>query len=223
MRIHAPQSLKESGLLQYILPRFSLKHQIVARLVGNPTDADAVFGSQGTPLFSGLGQTWHLTVRNADYGPSQRFADWMSAEIGLKTVMAYAPDGSALFGPVAQSRAEQFEPEMTGDPVLGRAVAREKCIRCHVIDADTRHSGIGSTPSFSALRGLPNWGDRIASFYALNPHPSFTVVPGVTPPFDAARPPPITPVVITTTELEAILAFVGGLQPADLGKALQHQ
>jgi hypothetical protein len=84
-------------------------------------------------------------------------------------------------------------------------------------------TGIGSTPSFSVLRSLPDWSDRFSVFYVLNPHPSFTVIDGVTPPFATNRPPPIAPVVLTLDDLEDVLAYVAGLKPADLGAPLRHQ
>ena len=38
---------------------------------------------------------------------------------------------------------------------------------------------LGSTPSFPALKTLPDWFDRFTAFYALNPHPSFLLVEGI--------------------------------------------
>lgn len=57
----------------------------------------------------------------------------------------------------------------------------------------------------------------------MNPHPAFTQVAEVTPPFDETRPSPIVPVEITLDELENILAYVAVLSPADLGAPLEHK
>jgi hypothetical protein len=84
-------------------------------------------------------------------------------------------------------------------------------------------NAIGSTPSFAVLRALPDWGARFQGFFALNPHPAFTQVADVTDPFPIDRPPPIIPVEITLDDLEAILAFVAAMEPADLGAPLLHQ
>ena len=42
----------------------------------------------------------------------------------------------------------------------------------------------------------------------------------MTPPFDESRPPPIVPLRLTVAEIDAILAYVAGLTPADLGRPL---
>ena len=82
---------------------------------------------------------------------------------------------------------------------------------------------IGSTPSFAVLRTLRNWDSRFQAFYALNPHPAFTQVAEVTPPFDRTRPSPIVPVEITLDDLEHILTFVAQIPPADLGAPIRSQ
>jgi hypothetical protein len=107
--------------------------------------------------------------------------------------------------------------------VLGRKLSGELCGRCHVVYADDRMNDIGSTPSFFVLRAMRNWDVRFQTFYALNPHPAFTQVTDVTPPFPIDRPSPIVPVEMTLDDLEAILAYVSGIAPADLGAPLQHQ
>jgi len=92
-----------------------------------------------------------------------------------------------------------------------------------VVDNQTRMSGIGSTPSFAVLRSLPDWDSRFAAFFALNPHPAFTIIPDVTPAFTAQRPSPIVPITLSLDELEAILAYAASIAAADLGGALVHQ
>ena len=84
-------------------------------------------------------------------------------------------------------------------------------------------SSIDSSPSFFALRSLPDWEDRFQTFYVLNPHPAFTQIADVTPPFPDELPSPIVPVEMTLEDVDAILAFVAALKPADLGAPLQHQ
>jgi hypothetical protein len=73
------------------------------------------------------------------------------------------------------------------------------------------------------MRSFTDWRARFEAFFALNPHPSFTQVDGVTEPFDISRPSPIAPVEITLDELDAILAFVSRIPPADLGAPIQYQ
>ena len=81
-----------------------------------------------------------------------------------------------------------------GDIDLGETLSLLHCGRCHVVNEKNRMGGIGSTPSFGALRAMPAWGDRFAVFWTLSPHPSFTQVEGMTEPFDPQHPPAIAPV-----------------------------
>jgi len=74
-----------------------------------------------------------------------------------------------------------------------------------------------------ALRALPAWGERFMAFFALNPHPSFLRLEGVSPDFDPERPPTIEPVLVTQGEVDALLAYVSALDPADLGEEIRHQ
>ena len=83
--------------------------------------------------------------------------------------------------------------------------------------------GIGSTPSFAALRGRHNWADLFRAFFVHNPHPSFTQVAGVTEPFDPNRQIHVAPVEVTLEEIEAITAFVETIKPKDLGRPVASQ
>ena len=72
-------------------------------------------------------------------------------------------------------------------------------------------------------RTLPGWLKRFEGFYALKPHGAFTQVADVTPPFNPARPSPIVPIEMTLDDLDAILAYVATVAPADLGAPIQSQ
>ena len=85
-----------------------------------------------------------------------------------------------------------------------------------MIGPRNRMGGLGSTPSFAVLKTLNDWEVRFRGFYMLNPHPSFTQIPDVTDPFDESRPPPIVPLEITLEDLDAILAYVATIEPAEL-------
>ncbi len=223
VRLHAAEPLVASGLMRHILPRFSLKTQVRVELSDSTEDAQMVLGPGGTPLFRGLGETWGLQVLAPDHPGAARLAEWLQSEVGRRTVTGFAPDGAALFGPPAETERAVAEVSLDGDVALGRAVSRQKCTRCHTVDDESRWSGIGSTPSFGVLRSLPDWEQRFAAFYALNPHPAFVIVADVTPPFPKDRPPPIVPVEMSLDEVEAVLAFVAAMAPADLGGPLVHQ
>ena len=97
----------------------------------------------------------------------------------------------------------------------GQKTAIVHCGRCHVVPGGNPYGSIGSTPSFAAMRGYPDWKARFEAFYAEPPHAAITQIEGVTPAFE--RPPPIAPVTMTEADLAAILAFVATIAPKDVG------
>lgn len=222
MRLYAPAALLDSGLVKHILPRFTLKTRVRVELVDDPAAADLSLGDSGTPLFAGLDTVWHLEIVEGGPEGAQKLADWLDSDVGLNTVASFAPEGTALFGPPPET-VEVVTVTYEGDADLGHKVSRAKCVRCHVVDDATRGYGIGSTPSFSVLRSFADWEYRFSAFYALNPHPSFTIVSGLTPPFPAHRPPPIAPVEMTLEEIDAVVAYVAAMPAADLGAPLNQQ
>jgi len=224
-RLAVPQALADSGLMRHLLPRFTLKHRVRITQVPQGAPAEAAIGTsdtgdtgEGVPVFAGLGQTWVLTD-DGSAGPA-RFADWLQSEVGRNTVASF---GGAAFTADIAPEAPAVVLSFEGDPVAGKRLSFDHCGRCHVIDDSNRMNGMGATPSFGMLRTLPDWSDRFTKFYSRNPHPSFTQVSGVTRPFDPAHPPPIVPMQITPTDIDAILAFVATLAPADLGAPIQSQ
>lgn len=223
VRLYAPPDLVETGLLKYILPRFSLKTQVRVTLSDSAADADMVLGDSGRALFEGAGRQWHMEVVSPEDPDALRFADWLMSDVGRNTILGFAPDGEALFGPPSAQKAETAAVEPDGDAGLGHEVARAKCTRCHAVDDESRMAGIGSTPSFAVLRSLPDWEYRFSAFYVLNPHPSFMVLEGIDPLFSDERPPPIVPVEMTIEEVEAVVAYVAAMPAANLGAPLQHQ
>ena len=224
VRLHAAEPLVESGLLRYILPRFSLKTQVRVVLVGPEESPDLVLGSQeGTPLFQGAGGIWRLKVLRKGHPGTERLAAWLNSGIGQRTIVSFAPRGAPLFSPPPEQEAEAVAPAPGGNMALGLAVSGAKCGRCHMVSRAGKIVGIGSTPSFFALRSLPDWRERFSTFYLRNPHPSFSQIDGVTDTFAEERPSPIHPVTLTAEELEAILSYVAGLDPADLGAPVRHQ
>ena len=221
-RLAAPAPLAESGLLDYLLPRFSLKTGVRIAVVSSGAEAEAAFGMrEGRKVFVGAGGTWRLRHDGAHPGAA-RFADWLSSEIGQRTVTSYEVAGAAPFGLPEIEEEQDAAPVFDGDAARGARVAQAKCGRCHVVDPD-RRGGIGSTPSFPVLRTLSDWDVRFQTFYALNPHPAFTQVTGVTEDFARHLPPAIVPIEVSPGEIEAILAYVAGIAPADLGAPIQFQ
>lgn len=222
VRVFAPETLVETGLLKHILPRFSLKTQVRVEFT-TIDSADLALGDAGKPAFQGPNQVWKLDVLSPDHLGTKRLVDWMLSEVGQRTIASFAPDGVALFGAPQATVTETVEVALDGDAVLGHKVSRTKCARCHGVDEATKGWGIGSTPSFGVLRALDDWEDRFAAFFVLNPHPAFTQIEDITEPFPIDRPSPIAPVELTLDELEALLAYVSAMDAADLGKPIEHQ
>lgn len=252
VRLLSPVSLAEAGLLGHILPRFKFKTGVVvAHLpvadpmadLSAPARDEVWFivddgGETGAgnlrPAMERIAVFHHRTgTRTFDYvavvladGRSshvQMFIDWLVSETGRRTIAAFQPEGDQAFV-AADAAIEQEESEvLPGDALLGEKLSLAHCGRCHVINESNRMAGLGSTPSFGALRANESWLERFQSFFARNPHPSFTQVEGITEPFDITRPPPIVPVEITLEDLEAILAYVSRMEPADLGAPVRMQ
>lgn len=218
--LQAPQAVTDSGLLKYLLPRFSLKTGI---RVTPDADGDMVLtdGGDGVPVLQRGDVVYTLSTGND--AREQRFKDWLTSEIGIRTIESFAPaDGDPFTAPLPVL-AEETVLVFDGDPEAGAALSLTHCGRCHVIGPQNALNSIGSTPSFAVLRAMRDWDNKFLSFYVLRPHGVFTQIDGLTQPFDPAVPPPIAPVRLTPEELDAILAYVAQVEPADLGAPLQLQ
>ena len=108
-------------------------------------------------------------------------------------------------------------PAVADDYAPGEKLTLFHCGRCHVINERNKYGGIGSTPSFGALRTLEDWEDRMRAFFALAPHPAFTQIEGITEPFPIDRPSPIHPLQLTEGDIETIVEFTRTIPPKDLG------
>jgi mono/diheme cytochrome c family protein len=216
-----PAPLESSGFADYVVPRFSLKTGIRISRVAQAEAAEMRFTAEGTPLFSGLGTQWAL---EHDGDPrAERFLDWLRSDVGKRTIESYqTPDGQ-VFSTVVRKAVVAVMPDYDGDADRGEALSLSLCGRCHVINEKNRMNGMGSTPSFAMLRSLRDWDDRFARFFLLNPHPAFTQIAEVSEPFDPSLPPPIVPMEMTQGDLDAIMAYVQGIAPADLGAPLHLQ
>ena len=95
-RLMAPELLVESGLLKHLLPRFSLKTQIRIELTEGEAEVMLTPDGDGQPVFSGAGATWRMRVRDGHAGAA-RFADWLTSDVGQRTVTSYSVDGAQPF------------------------------------------------------------------------------------------------------------------------------
>ncbi|SLN30527.1 hypothetical protein PSA7680_01462 [Pseudoruegeria aquimaris] len=229
----AAPELAESGLLKHMLPRFSLKNSIRVSVVApDAAGADVRLLAQGEDgggraVFARGAVTYVLIVPE-DGAPERaeftgRFIDWLQSDTGLNTVLAFQPPEGAPFAAAEAEAVVAAAPAFDGDAREGERLSLLHCGRCHVVGDANRMAGLGSTPSFPVLRTFADWEERFTAFYVLKPHPAFTQIPDVTEPFDETRPPPIIPVTMSLDDLDAILAFVAAIAPADLGAPIQHQ
>lgn len=220
----APKVLTENGFLKHLLPRFTLKHRVRVAVVPNGAAADVTLAPDGAgqAVFEGAGSRWHLSSLE-DSAEIQRFSDWLTSDIGLNTVEAFeGPDG-LQYTRVAIEVATEEALDLTGDAANGLAVSNLHCKRCHVVGTADRMSGINSTPSFFVLRAFPDWDERFYIFYALNPHPSFTRITDLETKLDPMHKAAIVPVDLSLEDLDDIITYVAGLEPADLGAPIQLQ
>ena len=94
----------------------------------------------------------------------------------------------------------------------GRNVVRQHCTRCHVVPGMNPYGGIGSTPSFSAMKWLDDWALRFETFYILPPHPSFVRIEGVSEERNANLPAFSKEIILKPEDINDILEFVKTLK-----------
>ncbi len=217
LRLAAPAEMIETGVFDYILPRFRLKTQVRIELA-EEGDLELLTGGD-TAVFKWQGETWRLSERNASQA-SRKFVDWLASDIGQNTLAAFQPEGAPAFLPPDGEAVLEAAVETEGDTHEGDKLAHFHCGRCHVVSDKNRMGGIGSTPSFGAMKNFPDWEAKFAGFFTLNPHPSFTQITGLTEPFAPSNPPPIAPVEMSEEDYEAILAYVSQIPVKDLGGAV---
>ena len=239
--------LEASGLIAYVVPRFALKYSIRPTILSGDvealaSEADVVIAEteQVAELLEAALIVRRRGVFYTEAEPARRYAialieatknapaaekfmAWITGEIGQRTIATYAPDGEQIFLPGSLNVAAPAAPEPTGDAVEGERLSLFHCGRCHVVNEKNRMGGIGSTPSFAALRGINGWQDKFLAFWSHNPHPSFTQVQGLTEPFDPDHPPHIAPVEITQEDIEAIFAYAATIEPKDLGAPINER
>ena len=97
----------------------------------------------------------------------------------------------------------------------GREIVRQHCTRCHVVPEMNPYGGIGSTPSFAALKWLSDWEHRFEVFYSLPPHPALVSIQGVSEERSASLPVFVAEIELQIDDVDAILSFVRTLETPD--------
>ena len=226
MYMRPVSELSTAQLIDYLIPRFSLKHNIKIKTSSENQLPDVAINvnNGATPIFKNNETVWFLTILSRDsHGYAKKFSQWLTSNIGKTAIENYQSEFGIRFSArfeLAKNKKIDVSPV---DISLGRKLAAQNCGRCHATDETNRMKTIGSTPSFAALRTFKDWQIRFEAFFTLNPHPSFTQIEDVTPPFDRTRPPPIKPSPLTLDDLDEIMKFVSQITPADLGMAVQSQ
>ena len=105
----------------------------------------------------------------------------------------------------------------------GEKLVRQHCTRCHVVGDLNKYGGIGSTPSFGAIKSLPDWQDRFAAFWSLLPHPSVVQVEGISPERPKDLLATTKQIFLTPDEVDAILNYVDTVPVKDLGGTVRYQ
>ena len=97
----------------------------------------------------------------------------------------------------------------------GREVVRQHCTRCHVVPNMNPYGGIGSTPSFAALKWLSDWEHRFEVFYTLPPHPALVSIEGVSEERSSSLPVFVAEIELQIDDVDSILSFVRTLETPD--------
>jgi len=97
----------------------------------------------------------------------------------------------------------------------GREIVRQHCTRCHVVPNMNPYGGIGSTPSFAAMKWLADWEQRFEVFYTLPPHPALVKIAGVSKERSESLPAFIAEIELQIDDIDAILSFVRTLETPD--------
>ena len=97
----------------------------------------------------------------------------------------------------------------------GREIVRQNCTRCHLVPNMNPYGGIGSTPSFSALKWLSDWEHRFEVFYTLLPHPALVKIQGLSEERSASLPVFVAEIELQIDDVDAILSFVRTVETPD--------
>ena len=214
-----------ADLIQYIVPRFSLKTRIRFDRVDSAGDIQLVTerperGTQVLQLVSGeivYIQAVGDAAQSADY---QEFVEWLVSDPGRATIADFQIDGQQVAIPAKAREAAPIEIIIVGDPDHGQQLSWNHCRRCHKVDRADKYGGIGNAPSFHAMRSFDDWYLRFSTFYTVSPHKALISVKGSG--IETNRELiTIAPIDLQMSDINDIVAFVYSLTPLDLGKPIQ--
>ena len=94
------------------------------------------------------------------------------------------------------SAGPAFGQATTSDPVAGRVLAADLCSNCHLVDEGQTGPVTDGVPAFAVLARDPATTDRSLRAFIVDPHP------------------PMPQITLTATEIDAIVAYIRSLAPA---------
>jgi hypothetical protein len=214
-----------ANLIQYIVPRFSLKTRIRFDRVETAGDLRLVIqqSEHGVAIFSlASGETVYLepngsALSDPDY---LGFVDWLLSDPGRAAIADFRQDGAQVAFPMAAIEEAPVQVTIVGDPGHGQELSVSHCRRCHKVDRADKYSGIGNAPSFHAMRSCDDWFLRFSTFYTVSPHKALISVKGSGIEQDRGLIT-IAPIDLQMSDINDIVAFVHTLTPLDLGQPLQ--
>ena len=214
-----------SELIQYVVPRFSLKTRIRFDRVDTAGDIQFVIGppEAGTEVFQLVsGETVYISAVGdaAQSREYQSFVDWLVSDPGRATIADFEIDGNRIAIPVDAQEAAKVEIVIVGDLSHGRELSTNHCRRCHKVDRADKYSGTDNAPSFHAMRSFDDWYVRFSTFYTVSPHKALISVKGSGIEKDRELIA-IAPIDLKMSDINDIVAFVHSLTPLDLGKPIQ--
>ena len=238
-RLFVAPELAQTGLVRYLAPRFRFRSGIRVLRAETLEAADAALlpvesVDEGLRVRAALlrpalaerqGDRRYvylvLTQDPARAEAARAFLDWMFSRPGKASIGSFPDEKNPAFTPADRAPVTVAPARFDGDPERGHELARKHCRRCHVVEPDDPFAGIGSTPSFMALRALPDWQRRFSVFWSLRPHLGLVDVAEMSPERLPSNPVPIAPVRLTLDDVEDVLAYVARLAPKDLGRPVE--
>ena len=103
-------------------------------------------------------------------------------------------------------------PSKAADLANGERLVREHCTRCHVVGDMNKYGGIGSTPSFGAIKTMDDWKERFEIFFTLLPHPAVVKIEGVSEERPAHLLAFAKQITLNVDELEDLLAYIDTIE-----------
>ena len=223
--IEFPEELLMIEFEKYLLPRFKFKTRInvLVNKDGNSFDAKLGIFPTGLEVFSDLnGFIYKLETKTTNKERLHRletFVSWLTSPTGVMAIEDFSIEGAQVFKAVKNLEEKEDAEIFDGNIASGLRVSQKHCKRCHVVD-DNAFAGIGSTPSFHAMRTFDDWQERFTAFWTVSPHLNVISITEVYEAGSKSVPTTIAPIELSLEQIDDILAYVASIKPKDLGKPI---